>query len=149
MCFYNEYDWTASIVLDSPDTATKDTHCDECGRPILAGETYRHLFMQEHDECQQCNDDDLEDCTCDEPQYGESYNYESCIECSQFLQAIKEVEKEEGCTGDEVSPALGQMIEQVAEIGEEESRKYFVRAREKFPALHSSGYLDRLQQNMF
>jgi hypothetical protein len=80
MCFNGDYEWRASTVDETEGPAAARTKCDECHRWINAGEWMKHIYMQEHEACQRCEDswsDNYEenhpDCADGEHDYGETF----------------------------------------------------------------------------
>lgn len=171
MCFYVECDWTASVYVSELRTAEKPLKCDECRIEIPVGEQYRYVFGQENEECRCLEDDeyyestlsseallaryalfdvgenppDHDVCTCEKPDYGDEFEYRRCLECDQFLEAVARAEHAAGCDVDESRPGLFDMLEAIAELGEEESAKYFTVADEMYPGLRRTGYLQRIK----
>lgn len=164
MCFVHDYDWRAELVERGSHATESGTSCHECYARIGPGETIHTLWMQEHEECQACengdcaclkNHDDA-GCQCEEPVHGESFDWQCCDNCYKFLQAVEAVEVEAGCHRSEARPALTAMIEEVSgsnSVGREEAmpeaRKYFKKAIALFPELKASGYLGKLWKRMF
>ncbi len=163
MCFIGEGDWTASVCEKTYPVATKNIRCDECNRTIEIGETYHHIYMQEYEECQDCENDGCEcpldedggrichknGCQCEKPSYGEDATYDCCQECQKFRQAIHDAEIEAGCREYESQPMLGSMFEEIQEQDPIEARKYFKTALRLFPELKQSGYLGRHWKSSF
>lgn len=143
MCFYNDdADWSASVCETTPADTGEPCKCDECGRKITTDEWRLNIFMQEHEDCQICEDDcsdefisredmeaeladgdaewaaahlkTLENHTCD---FGETFRYVRCKGCDEFLQAIEAQEIEEGCPPDSRRPALCDLHNSMAEHG--------------------------------
>ncbi len=54
MCFVVKGDWTASVCDRTQELATEPLQCGECGRRILPGEKYEHIWAQEHEACRLC-----------------------------------------------------------------------------------------------
>lgn len=161
MCFTDDYDWCASAVTNEHKPAASDLKCDECDRIIPAGELYHYTYQQEHEECQRCEDHECncvnwdddsvnycDDCKCESPDYGETFSYDCCEECHQFLDAIKQTEQAEGCPPEASQPPLGMMLENLAEF-DEDAEKYFTTAKTLYPNLEASGYLERIRQRVF
>jgi hypothetical protein len=160
MCFYNDgYDWTAEVVSEKEGAASKDAKCQECRRVIPAGHRLWTVFQQECEECKTCDEGDCEcpkdkrgdcmECKCEKPNFGEEFDYHSCLDCKRFLDAVSVAEVESGCSVYESRPAYMEMIESVSSAGVDESDKYFAKADEMFPDLRQSGYLDWLKAKMF
>lgn len=146
MCFYPDYDWTASVVETTPGTVDKPTRCDECGKEIQAGEWRLHIAMQEHEECQTCdefgdsyNEDDPQDPATCEHDFGESFDYDRCEACDQILKAIRAVEQKEGCPSYAQQPALCELREVFSEHSG--APVYAAHAIEMFPELGSVPWL--------
>lgn len=160
MCFYNDnYDWFASLTDESDVALDKPTKCVECRRQMEIGEVASHIFQQEHEECHSCTegecscpkdeDDTCQDCQCEEPDFGETYECDRCQECKKFLSAIEEHEKDEGCPPGERQPAYGEMAESLREFPRKERSQYFRKAYRMFPELKRSGYLNRIASKIF
>lgn len=103
MCFDDsDCDWHAEVIEQTRRRANKACRCDECREPIEIGDWFTHVWMQEHEECEQCveneNDPDL---TAEEREHvcsaGETFACNYCESCRLIRHAIYEVEKEEGC----------------------------------------------------
>lgn len=143
MCFYHGDAWHADVYEDGHEVATKRLRCDECRKPILPGERHRHVFLLEREECRDCcrhwTDDKPEEEGC-ECSFGESYECDICEACDKVLTAIKRVEEEDGCKGEETQPGLGQLLEALWES--DHGSEYVERARRDFPELAWSGRLD-------
>ncbi len=160
MCFYNDdYEWVARVVDDSDVVLSTPSRCQECGRTLEAGETVHNVFQQEHEECGACEDglcdcpkdkdEECIDCECEDPDYGETFDYDRCQECDKFLKAVYEHEKDENCPPTERQPAYEMMIETISQFERENAVKYFRKAARMFPELKQSGYLKRLWRQMF
>ncbi len=159
MCFYNDdYDWVAAIEDEAERILEKPTRCDECGRKMQVGETAHHVFQQQHEECQACEEGDCDcpdkedcphDCKCDEPNFGETFEYDRCVECDKFLKAVEQHETDEQCPPMERQPAYAMMIETISEFERKDALKYFRKAARMFPELKRTGYLKRLWRRMF
>lgn len=153
MCFYHgDYDWTASICDETIEKAKKDIECQECWTEIKINEEYQQIFMQESEECLECENEICyceEDkcCQCEKPDYGETYLHRRCLECVKFLQAIEEVEIAAGCKGEETRPPLEHMLESLSYS--DDVNKYFKTALKKFPELKKSGYLKRIYKKVY
>lgn len=119
MCFYHESAWYAELVETESCQSNGSVMCEECHRIIPEGEGYTHTYIQEHEECQRCyngecacvddGDCECEECRCDEPEYGESYEYDTCTLCQKVLKAIEAVEIANGCKGEETQPGVGEL----------------------------------------
>jgi hypothetical protein len=150
MCFWNDdYDWTAEVSEEEEFVASKPTKCQECYRLIPAGETMVHIWMQQYEECHACYDGECECpegrcCQCEEPVFGETFDYHRCQECDKFLMAVEAAEVEEGCARHESRPGLGAMASDIMDGDRENIKRYFKRALRDFPELKASGYLTRL-----
>ena len=169
MCFYNDdYEWSASVCETSEADSGPATKCAECGCKIEPHEWRKHIFMQEHEDCQICQDpfsDDyidrkameaelndgdadwaaaqlkaLDDHTHD---YGETYDYDCCRDCDKILQAVEDRETAEGCPVDERRPALGEMQESLME--HEQWAEYAAHAVAMFPELAGNEFIRKLQ----
>jgi hypothetical protein len=134
VCFYNDYEWTASIVQDEQTPTGDVVACEECGREITATQWRHRIFMQEHEECQICAYEDDPD-----PEhahdYGEVFHYHRCLECDKILRAVEDHEAKEGCPPGERQPALGLMRESLMEFDQPARGAYAKHAREMFPEL--------------
>lgn len=160
MCFVNEGEWNAEVQDESDTTAATKTRCDECYATIEAGEFVHKIYQQEQERCGTCENgfcdcpkdeggDCVGGCQCEEPDYGESFDYQRCENCHKFLQSVEAAEIEAGCRIWEARPMLPMMIEDIGNGGIEEARKYFKKARVMFPELVKSRYLGRLWCKMF
>lgn len=168
MCFYNDYDWTADVVVDRIENEGKEPppldqggqhfKCEECGALILAGSPHRYIYQQEHECCQnedcgiytddELGEDEEGDCRCDKPDLGETFTYRRCMECDKFLTAVERAEHDEGCARDESRPSLGGMICEIQELERVARARYFRRARRDFPELLTTGYFKRLAKRV-
>ncbi len=163
MCFiHDDYDWRASIVEQSDRIAESPYRCDECQATIAAGEPVHHVYMQQYEECRDCENGECtcppvivngetQDgcCMCSNPTFGETFDYDRCDGCSKFLHAIQLAEEDEGCSGDETRPGLGTMIDDMLNGGLDEAKRYFKRALLEYPELKTSGYLGRLGKRIY
>lgn len=153
MCFVAcDYDWTASVVVDTDEPAKKKTHCDECGADIQVGEMLHHKSFQEHEECRVCHPDgeesppDLEE---HEHEFGETSDYDRCDSCDKFLQAVEAAELEAGCSKYDSRPNLAYMIEDIRNGDMDDAKRYWKKAVVMFSELKASGYLAKLWQVCF
>jgi hypothetical protein len=153
MCFTSDYDWFASVqveqlltvaVPEDDEHARQVLRCGECGCFLEPGQQYREIYQQEHEECQECINDGVGHCTCQKPDFGETFRTRHCLDCDKFLQAIKAAELEEGCHEAESLPPHNQMINELIEFERESVDRNFAKAWEMFPELESSGYLARI-----
>lgn len=153
MCFVHDYDWHASVCERTTNTAEKPTRCHECGRMIAADSPVHHVYMQQYEECRDCERGDCscgdDCCQCPDPAVGETFNYDCCEDCQKFLYAVQVAEEEAGCSGDETRPWLGGMTEAIHDGGRDEARRYFKTALRMHPELRASGYLGWLWRWMF
>ena len=147
MCFYNEGDWTAQLFVDETVKLDSQRRCSECHNTIHVGVTCRRVFLQEHDYCPECGVEFHEDGTADEPcegqhdhSYGERDELFICGDCEKVIAAIRMVEEDEGCTGNEAVPAFSQLREAFWES--DHAVEYIDRARSEFPELAMNGHLD-------
>jgi len=154
MCFYTESDWYASVCDVTRPVATKTVACDECRRRILPGEEYVNIYQQERETCRNCEFDDEADdpedlgeeenaerCPEGECDFGETFDYDRCVQCDQALRAIEAVELSRGCKAQHALPALTQLYEAMWEADEDGA--YAAKALEMFP--HLRGHLWRLK----
>jgi hypothetical protein len=160
MCFYNDDgDWSVSHEESEDRIADRVFKCCECSEEIAVGETYHYRYQQERDagDCKRCensecdcvdwSDDDADishDCKCEEPDYGETWEGRTCLNCRKFLEGVKAHELAEGCREWESQPLPGGMTEQMCEFDSDDLRKYFDAAEKLHPDLQTSGYLNRL-----
>lgn len=154
MCFVNDYDWYAQEVAHSTRPAATPTRCAECRETIPVGGLVHHTFMQEYEECHICYEGDCtcaddKCCQCEEPEYGETFDYDCCDGCHKFLSAVQHAEEDAGCSGDETRPPLGEMRSAIRDGGRDEAKRYWLRALRDYPELKASGYLGRLWKNIF
>lgn len=164
MCFYNDDgDWTVATEQEETRVADLVYQCCECREKILPGEEYHWRFQQEHDDgiCQRCDACECEcvdwedeeadpehECKCEKPDYGETWEGRTCLNCRKFLEAVKAHELHEGCRPYEALPLPGNMIDQMDGFEDEQIKAYFDEAEKMHPALQASGYLDRLWSKM-
>src|ERR1700722_8291329 len=143
MCFVQEAEWKAEVSETTEGPKTVDTtRCSECGMGIDIGEWHKHIEMQEYEECHDCEYGDCDcatkntedhECQCDPPNYGETFVYDRCEGCEKLLAAIREVEIESGCGEHESVPLLGDLDNQLRNLGDhEERKKYADRFKEKY-----------------
>lgn len=154
MCFNYDYDWRASVVENRTSVIGQPEWCDECGRLMPPGATMHSIYLQEHEECGRCEEGDCECpenqcCQCPEPDIGETFAYQRCHDCEQFLAAIEEAESEAGCMKHEARPPLGEMQEALCDSGSRESERYFQTAAKHYPGLLDSGFLYWLWDTVF
>lgn len=125
MCFYHDYDWTASetnkLSLESDGTV----RCGECRRTITNGERFLRIEMFEHEQCLDCGKHHSDD-ACDECDPGEHFTWDMCHQCELLRAAIVRCEKAEGCDGDEASPPLD-LIEEFGNWDKDARQKAFGR----------------------
>lgn len=158
MCFTRDgdYDWLARACEDYMDTATKPVTCQECFRRIPVGEKFTHIEMREWECCRVCDpetraeafhDDDSDNpdecpspCADDKHDYGNTDEHRICADCQKLLTAIQHVEEDDGCKGDETRPGWGELRETFWES--DHAQEYIDRARQDYPELAMSGYLD-------
>ena len=156
MCFINECGWCAEINEEADEIALEKTRCNECDRIIPSGDFMHTIHQQEFEECQacangECDCHEVDDscCQCEEPDYGETFDYVRCLQCDRFLKAVEAAEIKAGCSINEARPLMPRMIEDISDGGRQEARKYFKMARVMFPELVASGYLGDLWRRMF
>lgn len=154
MCFYADYDWTASVSVARGTTASRDMRCDECRQPIREGQFVHHLYQQQYEECRYCEDEGCscpegDCCQCEKPDHGEECDWYCCENCWKFLMTVEAAEVAAGCRRSEALPPLYCAFEYIQENGIEEARKYFKLARRVYPELVTSGALGRLWREMF
>ena len=147
MCFYYVYEWYAEVIDEG--THTLGGKCDECHRHMPAGMTMYNIDVRQYEECSRCGKEGREECTCEEPGYGETFDYTSCSDCHHFLSAVAAAELAAGCSYYTSRPKLTEMCESIAEGGVEEAEKYFVTADKMYPKLRQNGYLDWLRRKLF
>lgn len=147
MCFYNEGEWSASLVLDDVLTADSPIKCGECRRVIEAGTQYRRIYLQEHEVCYDCEGEGKE-CDCEKANLGETWTARRCMECDKFLQAVSAAEIEEGCPAHESQPSLDGMFDEIQEFDRNDKERYFAKARAMFPELETS-YLAMARGKVF
>ncbi len=143
MCFYNDdYDWLVSHEEKRMITATKRVHCVECSKLIMAGEECEYIWQQEHEECRVCceygenydedNPQDTAECDHD---YGETFEGYTCQRCLKIIEAIKQVEIEEGCPAHAQRPSIGGLYEEAFSRWNDDAKKYANKVVEMFPDL--------------
>jgi len=166
MCFYNDYDWCASLSEDTTGPATEPLRCDECSAEIKIGDICRHIYQQEHEECRICEDDcseefidrgemekllgteddewarsQLETLHDHKHDYGETYEYYCCEACDKVRRAVVDREKIEGCPSDAQQPALGELWDALEE--HDDGHLYADHAIAMFPELAGNERLGR------
>ena len=146
MCFYNDADWYASVCDKEEGPASKSTRCDECGRPIAAGEWSLHIYQQEHEECQVCSEwgDHYDESVIKDQckhDYGEVFDYDRCQSCHEILAAIEDVEIKEGCPPHARRPMLCELRDVFCEHSS--APLYAARAIEMFPQLANVEWLTK------
>lgn len=140
MCFSHDYDWRATVIhLDDKATSDKPVKCDECRRIIQPGTPYTHLHQQENDpddwpEAWLDRNPDAEEADVPAFEPGETYDWDCCQDCANLLDAVEAAEREEGCTGDETRPALGE-LRQAMHDDRRDGWRYLKKARELHPHL--------------
>lgn len=158
MCFYNDYDWTASVTETNDGPADAECRCDECGAKIAVGQWRKHVYQQEHECCQICEDNEsseyvaagnyddaveaarlLDGHACN---YGETCDYNRCESCDKVLRAVKAREEREGCPPNARQPALFTMWEELGEHGD--AKAYAQEAVSMFPELAGNRHVVRL-----
>jgi hypothetical protein len=145
MCFYNDdYDWVASVQERSTIKATKRVHCIECSKLIMAGEECERIWQQEHEECQVCceygddyDEDNPQDSTECDHDYGETFEGFTCQHCLSIIEAIRQVEVEEGCPEHAQRPSIGGLYEEAFSRWNDDARKYASKVAEMFPELRN------------
>lgn len=88
MCF--DYDGYCTIWEERSPKARKPHKCCECGLPIRPGEIYLSVFTVFE---------------------GKATTFKLCTGCETYRHAVHEREVEEGCSGGEAWPPLGDMCE--------------------------------------
>jgi len=127
MCFVNDYDWFAEICEITTEESDGTIQCCECWGKILKGDKYQRIYMQEHEECSEC-DGDLSGDEC-EHHYGESVIDSTCLRCDALREAVKAVEQAEGCAPEDSEPCVGELFEAVESM--DGWADYALRARAK------------------
>lgn len=144
MCFTNEADWYAEVSSSNGAMATTQVMCHECLKEIPAGTYARYVWQQEHECCQWCENEECEcpnrmgeyhECQCSDPDYGECFECWICRRCCMALQAIHDVEIEEGCREHESQPMYGNLWESVADDRVYGGGKYLARIQRDYPGL--------------
>jgi hypothetical protein len=130
--FFHDFEWYVELSENTVGEAKEPTRCDECHDTIPAGGWVRHIFQQEHEMCQRCEEGDEPECEGGKHDYGETYAYDRCQGCDKVLRAIEQAEIEEGCKGDETQPALEGLREALSEDPEAMER-YRRKLQEMFP----------------
>ena len=127
MCFYNDdYEWTASVVEKLDTLSPKNCRCEECGNDIEVGDVCRIVHMQEHEQCQICEDnwsdnyagwtdekgEAIAPLPCDSGHdYGNTFDATICLNCLKVREAVKEYELKEGCPEHASEPGYGEWHE--------------------------------------
>lgn len=167
MCFASDYDWYAEFIDNSTPIADRDIRCDECHCAIPAGTRYHHTYMQQHEECRDCDNGECEcqpifedgvqvgrtcednGCQCAEPNIGETFEWHCCESCFKFLDAIEAAEVEAGCKRYEARPPLTEMLDSLRNAGARDCKRYYRKASQMFPELVISDYLPKLWRKLF
>ena len=130
MCF--DYDWYAEVQEEFCEPASGLTRCDECAVFIYPDERFVRLHLQQFEECLHCSGecpcdrvkcpclrDENGDCICDElcgadgveHDYGETFDYNCCLDCDSLIKAIQRHKIPEGCKPFYMRPAFGKLYE--------------------------------------
>jgi hypothetical protein len=115
MCFYHadEGDWDENDEsLTRHGLASDDATCDDCEGRILAGDRVR-LTLGTYQ--------------------SRAFVIRVCVPCQTFRAAVRGVEEEEGCTGDEAEPRLGDLFDAVEDDDPERHAAYWARCVEDNP----------------
>jgi len=163
MCFVaDDYDWLASVQEENDIVCQNPQKCDECGAMIPTGAFAHTVFLQEYETCRDCEDgecscpcDEDEDpiclsmgCQCEQPSFGETFEYIRCENCDKFLNAISQSEIDAGCHPHETRPAMP-MWDDLAGIGRDGCKRYWKKAAKMFPELVTNGHLAKLWNHAF
>jgi hypothetical protein len=141
MCFYNQYEWIAEIYSDTTLRLDTDAVCYECGAAIAAHERRRVIHMEESDgRCLAC--DGYEDCCCETPNAGESFDCQVCRSCCALLAVIRLVERRAGCPAYTQQPEFGYLSDAMLHHGDGD--RYREQAGKLFPNLKHR-FLNRAQ----
>ena len=141
MCFDNDCDWYADITELTESRSGAETTCCECHRPIAENDWRRNIYLQQHEDCIDCDaPNDGTPCralvaagvdgSCD---FGETWSGDICRGCAAFLAAIRRVEREAGCPSYAQQPPFGGLWEEMQE--HYDGVKYCERAVQMFPSL--------------
>lgn len=151
MCFVHEGDWIARVYEEGTQKANRPVQCMECFSMIPPGVGFTLIEMREHEECRRCqdeNDERYEHChpACSEGvhDFGEEATHRICDMCQLLIGAIQHVEADDGCTGNETRPQLGELREAFWES--DHAIEYIDRARIEYPELAMSGHLDEFYE---
>lgn len=151
MCFVHEGDWVARSYEEVAQKSDKPVKCLECFQFIPPGVEFTHIEMREYEECRRCQDENSEryehchpECIEGVHDYGEECSHRICDQCQKLLGAIQYVEVDDGCVGNETRPPLGELREVIRES--DHAIEYIDRARQEYPELAMSGYLDRMYE---
>lgn len=160
MCFIDDgdYDWVAEYQETDKNYSNRlfRLRCAECGVLIDAGESCCRMYLQQWEEprCAAC--EMVEGCNCVPSNYDSEEAFQSrfstgdsetviwCQECEKFLTAIEAVEEAEGCPAYSRRPRVGGMREELWHLDKADKKKYFLRAKQMFPELVTSGYFARI-----
>jgi hypothetical protein len=145
MCFYNDdYDWVASVQERSTIKATKKVSCIECSKLIEAGEECERIWQQENECCSICtegaedyDEEEPQDPTTCEHHYGETFEGYTCQRCLNIIEAIRQVEIEEGCPEHAQRPSIGGLYEEAFSRWNDDAKKYASKVVEMFPELRN------------
>lgn len=142
MCFYDDADWYASVCDVTEGPADKPCQCWECGAKIKPGDMRKHVYQQEHEECQRCEYEELDEDEepCETHEYGEIFECNLCDACCKILRAIYAVEEDEGCPEYARQPMFGELKEA---IWNDDDGRYAQRAVAMFPELSSVEWLTK------
>lgn len=146
MCFNNDfdYDWYPELQEEADHEAGPPAWCVECGKRIQAHHWRRRLYQQENEDedCQDClGDGKCDDMPCPECRgtgqrgKGNTFSASTCRPCCQMLDAIQEVEGEEGCPPHTQRPQLQELWEEMRNMGASATAKYRVKALGRHPEL--------------
>jgi hypothetical protein len=129
MCFYNDYDWYAEDETDESGESPEIAGCIECGSTIISGKWRRHIYQQQYVECQVCEYEEAEE-PCKTHDYGELFECDICRSCQWILEAIDDIETEEGCPYDARQPAFGELRDAIWDDSDA-GKRYLDRAIER------------------
>jgi len=143
VCFYHDYDYRYEVYDDETPVADKEpVTCCECHSVIPPGQEHRHIYCQQYELCQVCeeyDEDDPPEGGCEKCDYGHVESFDICQGCQKVLIAIRAVEIEAGCKGDETQPGLTQLAEAMRD---DDAERYRERALRMYPDL--GAHLDKL-----
>lgn len=147
MCFdTSECDWYAAVQIVTSGVSPLAARCGECGVCIAPFAWRRHIYQQECEECQRCEELPAGE-ECEEHDYGETCVYDRCENCDKILRAIEAYELRQGCRSHEATPLIGNLQEELCVNNRPDAGVYAAVALETFPELGQVEWLIRLVES--